>query len=161
MSQVDTTWFHLRAQQASDCIPRQLHRAGEFHETTRQSSSFPGALSAGFAGPGRLGTRAWEREAPQGTAQPDLVEGQAKRSCSGPATRACATGKGCRAWIPKICPQEYPVLWMKVSRNICDSKKSMYLCIDMLCQILLKELGTSAPTEVLFSYLNGGIEPEM
>ena len=31
----------------------------------------------------------------------------------------------------------------------------------MLCQILLKELGTSAPTEVLFSYLNGGIEPEM
>ena len=25
----------------------------------------------------------------------------------------------------------------------------------------LKEIGTSAPTEVLFSYLNGGIEPEM
>ena len=29
----------------------------------------------------------------------------------------------------------------------------------MLCQILLNELGTSAPTEVLFSYLNGRIEP--
>ena len=29
----------------------------------------------------------------------------------------------------------------------------------MLCQILLKKLGTSAPTEVLFSYLNGRIEP--
>ena len=25
----------------------------------------------------------------------------------------------------------------------------------------LKEIGTSAPTEVLFSYLNGGMEPEM
>ena len=37
----------------------------------------------------------------------------------------------------------------------------MYLCIDMLCQILLKELGTSALTEVLFSYPYGRIEPEM
>ena len=29
----------------------------------------------------------------------------------------------------------------------------------MLCQILLSELGTSAPTEVLFAYLTGRIEP--
>ena len=29
----------------------------------------------------------------------------------------------------------------------------------MLCQILLNELGTSAPTEVLFFFLNGRIEP--
>ena len=31
-----------------------------------------------MADPGRLGTRAGEREVPQGTAQPDLAEGQAE-----------------------------------------------------------------------------------
>ena len=44
------------------------------------------------------------------------------------------------------------LLEVRFSWNICDSKKSLYLCVDMLCQILLKELGTSALTEVLFSW---------
>ena len=35
MSQVDTTWFHLRAQQASECTVGHLPRAGDFHERPR------------------------------------------------------------------------------------------------------------------------------
>ena len=37
-------------------------------------------------------------------------------------------------------------------------EKFVPLCRHVTSTVL-KELGTSAPTEVLFSYLNGGIEP--
>ena len=72
------TLLSLRGRLMAEEMPGSAEAMRRRRRGPSRRQCFPGAQSAGLADPGRLGTRAGEREVPQGTAQPDLAEGQAE-----------------------------------------------------------------------------------
>ena len=113
----------------SRCAKRRVCRSGQlsilgFHPNPGAARSHRTKSGPAFASRppdgGRSAMVRRGKEVPQGTAQPDLVEGQAEpkgwsdsglplsatvlratRSCSGPATRACAAGVENGRLVPK------------------------------------------------------------